>query len=390
MKKSTLLLLPFFIGLVLMILSWYLSYPIVTSSSNDFVYNHISTLYWISVPLLSGSMFLMALSTKNNILKWLLSLGIVLTFVSLTYFYSMSPTVDSQFFRGLSEYFTKTQNLDASQANHSYYQWPALFIFADIFTSVSGLSQAAFEFILFTVITLLVTTSLYIYGSKRSKSAGIITVTAFFLAITYFLDYQAVPFTLALGFLFLLFMLDNLKKTSGVIVTMVIVYACLLFTHLFVPLFFVLYLFIRSLIGSGRRNRSLYGYLFLSSLVAYFLVEFTLAKFSFTALILSVIKAPAEYSYIISETTSTSQVIIPLNGIAQTFSRIVTIAGVAFCIIGFLVFLLKRKAHIIDIAIFTTGAVYTALGLVLNTLGERAIAILIRSCRSRCSIFGRH
>ena len=359
-----------------MILSWYLSYPIVTSSSNDFVYNHISTLYWISVPLLSGSMFLMALSTKNNILKWLLSMGIVLTFVSLTYFYSMSPTVDSQFFRGLSEYFTKTQNLDASQANHSYYQWPALFILADIFTSVSGLSQAAFEFILFIVITVLVTTSLYVYGSKRSKSAGIITVTAFFLAITYFLDYQAVPFTLALGFLFLLFMLDTLKKTTGVIVTMVIVYACLLFTHLFVPLFFVLYLFIRSLIGSGRRNRSLYGYLFLSSLVAYFLVELTLAKFSFTALILSVIKAPAEYSYIISVTTSTPQVIIPLNGIAQTFSRIVTIAGVAFCIIGFLVFLLKRKAHIIDIAIFTTGVVYTALGLVLNTLGERAIAIL--------------
>jgi hypothetical protein len=317
----------------------------------------------------------MAVTTKSNLLKWILSIGIALTFFSLPYFYSMMPTSDSQSFRGLTEYFIKTKSLDPSQLNHNYYQWPAYFILADIVTSVSGLSLASYEFLLYTIIGVLLTTALYIYATKIHKLAGFLTVAAFFISITYFIDYQAVPFSLALALLFLLFMLEAQQKSAGLKVTMIVLYASLLITHLFVPLFFVLYLLVRSIFDRNRQKRSLYRNLFLFAMVSYFLVELTLAKFSFQQIIIDITKAPTTYSYIVSQTTSLS-VPIPINDIAQFFSRTVTIAVVILCIAGSVFLLIKRKMAILDKAIFSIGVLYTLLGTVLNTLGERAIAIL--------------
>jgi hypothetical protein len=373
-NKTKLLLIPFLAGLILLIWSWFLSFPISTSSANDYVYNHISIFYWISLPLLTASMFLMALRVENHILKWLLSIGIVLTFFSLAYFYSMMPTSDSHFFRGLSEYFIKTKSLDASQLNHEYYQWPAYFVLADIVTSVSGVPLAIYEFLLYAIIGILLATGLYVYASRKYKMAGLLTVVAFFLSITYFIDYQAVPFSLALGFLFTLFMLETRRKTPGLVVLMVVLYVGLLLSHLFVPLFFVLYLFARSLVDKNRKNRSLYGYLFLFALVSYALVELTFAKFSLTLIFTNITKAPAQYSYIVSSTIAS--IPIPVNVVAQYFSRTVTIAAVITCVIGAILLLIKKELRTIDKAIFTIGMVYTLLGTVLNTLGERALAIL--------------
>ncbi len=159
----------------------------------------------------------------------------------------MMPTGDSQQFRALVEYFIKTKSLDPSQLNHVYYQWPAFFVLADIVTSVSGLTLTNYEFLLFALIGFLLATALFVYGSKKYANGGVIVVVAFFISLIYFIDYQPVPFSLALGLLFLLFMLDTQQRSIGVIVTMLVLYAGLLFTHLFVPLFFVLYLLLRSL-----------------------------------------------------------------------------------------------------------------------------------------------
>jgi hypothetical protein len=376
MQKNWLLVLPFILGLVLLGVSLYHSYPISVVSSNDFVFNHIDVLYWFSLALLLASMFLMAMATKNHVLKWMLSIGIVLTFFSVVYFYSMIPTSDSQFFRGLIEYFTKTKDLNPAQANHSYYQWPAFFVLSNVVTSVTGLSLPNYEFILYGIIGFLLASSLYIYATKKHKLDGFLVVTAFFLSLTYFMDYQAVPFSLALGLLFLLFMLESSKRTAGLVIAIIILYITILFTHLFVPVFFVLYLFIRSLLEKKRKARSLYGYLFIFAVVGYAVVELTLARFSFAGLIISITQAPPQYAYIISQTIASSSGTAPINELAQVLSRAVTIAAVISCVAGSLLLLLKRKMRLFDLAIFTTGLVYTVLGLVLNTLGERALVIL--------------
>jgi hypothetical protein len=286
----------------------------------------------------------------------------------------MMPTADSQYFRGLTEYFIKTKSLDPSQLNHNYYQWSAFFVLADIVTSVSGLPLANYEFLLYTIIGVLLTTALYVYASKKHEMAGFLTVAVFFISIYYFLDYQAVPFSLALGLLFLLFMLETQQKNTGLIITMIVLYASLLITHLFVPLFFVLYLLVRSLFDRNKQNRSRYRTFFLFALVSYFLAQLTLAKFSFGQIIINIAKAPAGYSYIASVTMAPA-VSIPINVIAQFFSRTVTIAVVIICVAGSVFLLIKRKMGTLDKAIFLTGVIYALLGTVLSTLGERAIAI---------------
>jgi hypothetical protein len=358
-----------------MIYSWYLTYPLSTISTDDFVFYHISILYWLSLPLLSASMFLMALTTKSNFLKWILSIGILLTFFSLFYFYNMMPTSDQQQFRAFMEYFIKTKSLDASEGNHYYYQWPAFFILASIVNSISGLTLTNYEFLLYTIIAFLFATALFVYGSKKYTNGGVIVVTAFFISLTYFLDYQPVPFTLGLVLLFLMLMLDAHERSFGTRVIMLMLYATLLITHLFVPLFFVLYLLLRSLFDKNRQNRPLYRNFFLFTLVSYFLVQLTLAKLSFEGVVRSIFKAPLEsFSYYASATNLPGAKVL-IDNVAQFFSRTVTIAVVAICLAGFIILFIRRNTNAIDKAILFAGVVYSAFGIMLNTLGARAIAV---------------
>ena len=367
---------------MLIIYSWYLTYPLSTVSANDFVFNHISILYWISLPLLFGSMFLMAVTTKSNLLKWLLSIGIVLTFFSLSYFYSMMSGggIDSQFYRGLTEYFIKTKSLDPSQVNHSYYQWPGFFVLADVVTSVSGLSLASYGFLLYTIIGVLLATALYVYGTRKYTNYGIIVVAAYFIVISGYINYQAVPFSLALGLLFLLFMLETRKRSGSLIVTMLVLYSALLITHLFVAVFFVLYLLARSLFDKNSQNKRLYRSLFLITFIGWFIVQFNLARFSFDQIVVNITKSPVDsYSIIASNTftsfQSSSSLTNTVNVTAQFFSRTVIIAFAGLCVAGLILLLIKRKMNALEKAILFTGVVYSGLGAVLNTLGWRAIAV---------------
>ena len=321
-------------------------------------------------------MFLIAITSKSNQTKWILAIGIVLALFSLSYFYQMIPTSDSQFFRGLNENFFKTQSLSPYEANHQYYQWPAFFILSSITTSISGISLPAYEFLLYGLIGALLASSLFVYAARKHKLDGFLVVTAFFISLTYFMDYQAVPFSLALALLFILFMLETRKKSTTLVIPIVILYISITFTHLFVPLFFVLYLFIRSILEKNRKTRSFYGYLFIFSVIGYFVVQLTLARFSFIDLIISVTQSPTQIAQIVEQTVSTPAIISPVDSIAQVFSRGVTIGFLALCAFGAILMIRKKRIKLLDLAIFSTGAAYSVLGLVLNTLGERAIVLL--------------
>jgi hypothetical protein len=282
----------------------------------------------------------------------------------------MLPGSDSHYFRGLTEYFIRTKDLDPLKPSHSYFQWPSFFLLADIVTSVSGVELANFEFLLYTIIGFLMATALYVYASKAYKNGGFLTVAAFFVAMFYFLDYQCVPFSLAFGLLFLLFMLETQQKNFNVILTMLVLFTGISFIHAFVPLFFVLYLLIQCMLNRSKQ----YGRLVLMTLIIYLVVQVTQAPLSFAENIRSVLTVPSEYSSIAKAVLA--PVSVPIDAIAQMFSRGVTIATVMICFAGFTVLLIKRKMRNLDKAIFLTGTVYSAFGLIFFTLGSRAIPIV--------------
>jgi hypothetical protein len=98
-----------------------------------------------------------------------------------------------------------------------------------------------------------------------------------------------------------------------------------------------------------------------------------MAQLSFEQNIRSAISLTPEYSKIVE--TIIPATYIPIDVLAQTFSRIVTILTVAICFIGFVILLIRRKLTNLDKAIFLTGFIYSAAGTILFILGSRAIPL---------------
>jgi len=367
LEKNRIILFPFFLGLMLLLISWYLSYPLSVDSVDDFLFNHVSILYWVSLSLLLTSFFMMALTFKNNSFKWVIAIGILVTIYSLSYFYNMLPGSDQHFYRGMNEYFMETKNLDPLQPNHSYYQWPLFYILSYIVSSVCGLSLVNLEFLLYTLIGFLMAIGLYSYASKTYKNGGFLAVPVFFITMFLFLNYQYGPFALSLGLLFLLFMLENQQKDTGIII--IVLFIAIVMTHLFVPLFFVIYLLIRTILDKNAHYKNL----FLCALTLFFVYQITVAQYSFSTYITFFLTASSEYSEVIQATTATAS--IPIDAVAQMFSRLVTIAFAAISGAGFMFLLFKRKLKNLDKAILLTGILYLGLGVFFAALGLRAIVL---------------
>jgi len=281
----------------------------------------------------------------------------------------MVPGSDSHFFRGMTEYFIRTKDLDPLKLNHGYFQWPSFFLLADMGTSMSGMELAKWEFLFYTIIGFLIATAFYVYASKTYKHGGFLAVVAFFVAMFSFFNYQNVPFSFAFALLFLLFMLETQQKNLNVTLTMLVLFAGVSLVHLFVPLFFVLYLLIRCILSRGKQH----GHLLLLILTIYLVVQITQAKFSFTDNVKLMTTLTPEYSTVIGATMTPA--LVPLDVVAQMFSRYVTITAGMICLVGFIILLIKRKMREIDKAILLTGAVYSVLGIILHILGTRAIPL---------------
>jgi len=368
LRKVKLLMFPLFIGVVFVIYSWCLSYPLSIDSLNDFIYNHVPILYWFGLPLIFASTFLIAVATKRHSSKLIMTVIFIVTIYSFSYFYPTLPGSDSHYFRGLNEYFTATKDLDPLKAGHSYFQWPSFFLLIDIAISICGMPLVIFEFLLYTIIGFLLTTALYVYASKVSNN-GFMAVVAFFIAMYYFLNYQCVPFSLAFSFLFILFMLETKQKKFNTMFSMLLLFICMSFVHAFVPLFFVLYLLIRFILN---RSKS-YGHLFILTTIIYLVVQITQAQHSFAQNVKIMTTLTSEYSKIFEATLSPAHV--PIDIVAQTFSRTVTITTIAICLAGFMILLIKRKLRDLDKAILITGAVYSIVGGLFFILGSRAFPI---------------
>ena len=369
LEKNRIILFPFFMGLVLLFISWYLSYPLSVDSVDDFVFNHVSILYWVSLSLILPSSYLIAVTSKKNSLRLIIVIGIVFTIYSLSYFYSMLPGSDQHFYRGLTEYFIETKNLDPLQPNHSYYQWPLFFILSYVMSAICGLSIRYIEFILYTVIGFLMVVSLYFYASRRFKKGGFLAVPVFFVSMFLFLNYQCGPFALALSLILLLFMLETHRESIGSIITIIILFTSTVVTHLFVPLFFVVYLMMRTILDKNKH----YTNLLLFALTLFFIYQFTLAQYSFATYLRYFLTASSEYTEVFQATITTTS--IPIDILAQQLSRLVTISFAAICGVGFLFLLLKRKLRTLDKAILLTGILYSGVGFFLAALGSRAIAL---------------
>jgi len=313
----------------------------------------------------------MATMLKNSIAKWIITATIVLSMYSLSYFYYLIPGSDSHYFRGLTEYFVETGTLDISNPYHSYYQWPLFFVLSKMAYTL-GLALRSFEFILFGFLGFIYTTSLYSIFHKFSKGGAYLAVISFFIILRYYFNYQFVPFSLAIGLLFILFMLDTREnKTRATILTTLIIFTSMTLTHSFVPVFFIFYTVIKYFISKDRA----YLRLFQITLIIYFIVLMVQAVIFFPMVVEqllglhSTVYTRFAETFLIEATT-------PLDELAQMISRTILIATALVAGSGFIILLLKRKVRHTNFALFLTGAIYAIASALLPILGVRAFAII--------------
>ena len=370
LKRKELLFLPFFVGLFLIACSWYSSYPLSVNSVDDFVFNNISILYWFGLPLLLASMYLIAITFKNVYLKWIMVIGILLSIYSIYYFYNALPTSDANYFRGLNEYFAETGNLDYSQPAKTYFQWPSLFLLSNVLTLVTGIELINIEFIMFTVIAIFIATNLFLYASDSYKNSGYIVVVVFFLAMFYYLNFQFAPFTLSFGLLILLIILTNKPLTFGTTVTILILFIYMTITHLYVPIFFVIFTIVSAILNRSKR----FSILSLLTVNIFLIYQMTLAQYHFFGNIQKLInRAPSEFNFSSMITIKPTTTLI--DSISQSFNTIVLVSTILFCLLGFILILIRRKMRNSDIAIFFVGVIYFGIGTMFYLLGSRAIPV---------------
>lgn len=320
--------------------------------------------------MLLGTLYVMASQLKNSTLKWVAVLGVATSMFSLSYFYYLLPGSDSHHTRGLTEYFITTGDLNPSTPGKNYFQWPSLFLLCNIATNLLGLELKYFEFILYAAIILLCASSLYGYFSRIYRDGSHIAVIAFFVISTRMLSFQFAPFSLGIGLLFLLFMMESYGSTrrSATLVTLVI-FTSMAFIHPFVSVFFVFYTLVRYALSKEKR----YLTLFMLTLIIYITV-FSFFTAYFPTAVKHLIVVGSQESY--PQFFTTVEPVDPLDTIAQMFASTVFIVTVILSGVGFVILFLGRKFRHVDNAIFFSGILYLAAGAFIYILGLRVLYIV--------------
>lgn len=370
------MVIPILVSLLLILYSWVESFPLSLNSPTDLIFNQIQPLYWIGFALLLGSLATAAATIKNDKVVIIVCIAILLSMYSLYYFYPSLPGSDTNTFRGLTEYAATTRDLNPLVPEHNYYQWPGFFILGQIVITVTGLNIIPFEFIFFTILGILYVTALNVYFSSFSKKLAWASIITYFVIIYWFFNYQYAPFSLAMGILFTLFIIEvRPVKTVSLTLLTLILYAGLVLVHAFAPVFFIAYSLIMYILGRNKYYRNLFAV----SLVIWLLITvFSSGLFFDQVLHTIIIMASKEYESLLSATLSTPFINLPsLYFISQAFSRgIVFLAG-GIAGLGFVLFLRKKRLRQIDFALLISAGFYSISGLIVYALGQRAWFILV-------------
>jgi len=346
------------------------------NSQFDFVFNHVSVIYWLSLPFIYVVLFAIVLRLENKVARLFALFGIVLAMQSMIYFYYRIPGSDSQSIRGLTEYFSNTGDLNPSRRGSSYFQWPSLFILEKSASLVPGLSLSSVEFTLFTVILFFYVAVLYLFATRYDGSNAHLFMIGFFIMAPYVFGFQLVPFFVSMNILFLMFLLQSTTESYQTTILTLILFISVCLTHALVPLFFILYTLVRA---GEKARREFFLKLSLIELIIYFAVSTAVAPIFFVQSVQNLSNVLSSTYGKILEQTLTAGRVAPrpmIDILAQMFSRSVAIGTASVLGVGFIILAMKNKLKHSDLAILFAASAYAVVGFVLPILGERSWIVL--------------
>jgi hypothetical protein len=363
----------FFLGLPLLILSWYNSYPIHIGSLDELTFTQFSPLIWPGIFLTSTGLFVAGYFSTRNSVKAICASIFPISLYSYVFYFNGTATSDIGNVKSMFDVFHFT-GIDSSVI--PYFQFPTYFTFNEVTARITGMDSNSIGMIFFALFGVLLGLYLYLFLFKVTKSTGnqvaLVGVFIYFSISFSFLNYQWVPQTLALIFLFLLLSLVTLEGRKYKIL-MLVIFVVLVFTHLFIPLLFLLFFGMYSL----KKRETFRMFIVMTCLYAAVLVylsSYYLPQI-FSAF-MEMVYGFGEYSNTLSQSLKLPTTSF-FDQLISNINRVRVPITIGVLALGFLISLYKRKIHYILLVLGLAGSVYLLLGLVYPVLGWRALQILI-------------
>ncbi len=370
----------FFIGLMLIIISWYRTFPIYLSSINDITFSQFYPSLWPGITLCSIGLFFVAYYCKSKIIVAACSACFPLLLYVCAFFFPYLASSDSGAARGMFQVFHKT---GMNSGVISYFQFPAYFNLNEIIHQIVGVDEKGIAVLSFVLYGILLGLFLFLFFVNMKKLyynqlVPFLLVFVFFIGMFSFLNYQWVPQTLALVYLFLLLFistfvfLESPKIHWKFTFIFILIFISLLFTHAFIPVIFLSFFGILTL--KKRNFRDIFIIIFSIYIVYtiyYAYLYFPLYIETFSSALKEI---GTEYTTTLSQSVKGS---VDILSQIISFANRITIPMVWMIgVLGFVVLFFKRKIDFVFISLGVAGGIYLAVGLAFSVLGLRAAQIL--------------
>lgn len=365
-------LILFFLGLPLLILSWYNSYPIHIGSLDDITFTQFSPLIWPGILLTSIGLFVAGYFSPRNSVKAICASIFPISLYSYVLYFNGTATSDIGNVKSMFDVFHFT-GIDSSVI--SYFQYPTYFTFNEVTARMTGMDANSIGMIFFALFGVLLGLYLYLFLFKVTKFTGnqvaLVGVFLYFSISFSFLNYQWVPQTLALIFFILLLILITLEGARYKILTLII-FIVLVFTHMFIPIIFLLFFGLYSL----KKREKFRLFIVMTCLYAAVLVYFT--SYYLPQLIsafMETVYGFGEYTNTLSQSFKATTSFF--DQLISNINRVRVPITIGILALGFLIGLYKKKLQYVLLALGLVGGFYLLLGLVYPVLGWRALQVLI-------------
>lgn len=233
----------FLLGLALIIIGFRSSTPLIVEQTTDVIFNHINYIYWVGLALTLVSIMAYILLSNNRIHKLTGTVMVIILFYLIFLMFPMLPGSDSQFFTGLSNQY---QSADFNPQANYYYQWPALFAFSSVLSSLLEPSDIHFiSVVMFVALLMIMTIYLYLLIEQYNPGFAAVGTIIFFYSLQYFLNVQYAAQYLALALFFPLVYFSLQPKSQINTVLILVLSLLIVISHAFFFLFFIIFVVVR-------------------------------------------------------------------------------------------------------------------------------------------------
>lgn len=357
----------------MLILSWYNSYPIHIGSLEDITFTQFSPLIWPGILLTALGLFITGYFSPRNSVKAICAAIFPVSLFAYVLYFNGTATSDIGNAKSMFDVF---HVIGINPSVIEYFQYPSYFTFNEVTAQMTGMDANSIAMIFFALFGVLLGLFSYLFLFKVTKSIGnqvaFVGVVLYFSLSFSFLNYQWVPQTLALIFFFLLLILITLEGRKYKIFTLVI-FIALIFTHLFIPIIFLVFFGIYSL----KKRESFRLFIVMTCLYAAILAYYTSHYIpQLVDAFMDVIYGFDEYKNTLAQSfrnTSTSA----FDQLISQINRVRVPITIGILAIGFAIGFFRKKIHYSILVLGIVGGIYLLLGLVYPVLGWRALQVLI-------------